>query len=519
MTTQIDELGSQPKTEPRSSELKYDQTNLSAIINDFSHDLSIRIDALNKYCSKEGNDNTIELLNKFGMMYEISGTKLLKQYLFAICEKSDINAFLKTIPAKALQNHNPKDEIGYKAINMVYPLLDDKCGTPYRLELIKLLMQHSNFKENSRKFFCDMINDEKLSCDYRYKTILSLENEELPEEAKNYFIKESCLEFIKNKLNKLSYIILACQNLINKCKLNKEEKDNVEKVLLDIAENVNVEYNTRADATDILLQSANLDTRKKANVIIKALGQVDKNDKTLYGNAQNVHTKEVEESVAEILEFLHSFDVLKVNGKAITVDYVIECINKLVEVQAETNEAQAIERKEAVELSLNRIVMDRALYSSYNCNLSHVLVRIWTYIVGHDSRIEMERRLIEELVDMSGTCSSGFVARLVNTISGFGDLSIRISWRDQIISNLSGRLNTVIRNMDNLLLQGKVLAEMTLQVDDYERRKHFLKFMRANILDIYNEMYLEFKQYMDDIDFELHFRSAISMYEMGEVLK
>ena len=48
---------------------------------------------------------------------------------------------------------------------------------------------------------------------------------------------------------------------------------------------------------------------------------------------------------------------------------------------------------------------------------------------------------------MSGTCSSGFLGRLVNTLSGFGQLSIRISFDDQLISNFVGRLNMYARRL------------------------------------------------------------------------
>ena len=61
----------------------------------------------------------------------------------------------------------------------------------------------------------------------------------------------------------------------------------------------------------------------------------------------------------------------------------------------------------------------------------------------------MKKRLLEELEEMSGTCSSGFASRLVNVISGFGDFKLTISWRDQIIANFTGRLNARARDITN----------------------------------------------------------------------
>jgi hypothetical protein len=142
-------------------------------------------------------------------------------------------------------------------------------------------------------------------------------------------------------------------------------------------------------------------------------------------------------------------------------------------------------------------------------------LKVWTYLTGHKSEEEIKKRLIEELCDMAGTCSSGFASRLVNTISGFGDFSMKISWRDQIAANLSGRLNARIRDMDNLTMQEKVMEEMAIPSTNYELRKNFLKFFRKNMPSIREEMYQEFKEHITDVEYDLYFRAAVTMYETG----
>jgi hypothetical protein len=127
----------------------------------------------------------------------------------------------------------------------------------------------------------------------------------------------------------------------------------------------------------------------------------------------------------------------------------------------------------------------------------------------------MRKRLLEELVEMSGTCSSGYSTRLINSITGFGQLSLRISWKDQIVANLMGRLNCLVRNIDDLDFQELVLIEMTIPTNDYKSRKNFLRFFRKNLLGIRDEMYQEFHHHMDDNEFDLAFRAAISNYESG----
>ena len=57
------------------------------------------------------------------------------------------------------------------------------------------------------------------------------------------------------------------------------------------------------------------------------------------------------------------------------------------------------------------------------------------------------QRLIDELIDMADTCSTGHANRLVNTFSGVGmnGLFLRIPWKDQIESNIAGRLTAKAR--------------------------------------------------------------------------
>ena len=181
-------------------------------------------------------------------------------------------------------------------------------------------------------------------------------------------------------------------------------------------------------------------------------------------------------------------------------------------------------------------------------------------------------RLIQELLDMSGTCSSGHIGRLVNCLSGFGDFSIRISWLDQMIGSVTARLNTMITkikdtfNTDEYLviivknwmhdtsnklltlhsyeIQDKVdtkiynelikdfisknkekmvdvwleyfeeavMFEMTLPLDKHDIRQNFLFFFRCSLPYIKEELYTEYKEYLSDTDFDLTLMKAFMHY-------
>jgi hypothetical protein len=518
-----------------------DEKNLQTTSCDMTIPEDIRMKALELYYNKHGMNETVEIINKLAGQFQFSGINLLKSYLYNICVKSGIHPFLKTIIIKSLCAFNKEDDTGYKAIDIVYPSMGHDVPIPCKVEIVVLLMHNKKYKEQAKIYFCDIINDDAIECVYRYKTILGLEHADFTPHSgkkKNYFITEACWSFVGNTKNPTLYRILSGQYLLRTPNLNKDRRDTVEKMLVSFSTDNDLDYNLRADSADVLLQLGRDGNKLIARDIILLLGRENHLTRTVFDNAQNVHTTEIEKSVLEIIEFLATMPTatLKsqedleeekttgktVRGTEIDYAYVKAQILKLIETEKTAKLRQPAseaepkyEREEIIKVALDRIFMDRALYSKYSCTLSFILVKIWSFISGHDSEKEMTKRLLDELVEAAGTCSSGFASRLVNSITGFGDFSLRISWREQIVANLGGRLNARARAIDDIEFQEQVLCEMTIQSNDYESRKHFLKFFRQNLLDIRDEMYSEFCKYIDESDFDLGMRAAISVYEIG----
>jgi hypothetical protein len=403
---------------------------------------------------------------------------------------------------------------------------------------VKKLMSSKTFREKTKDFFVQIVNDQSIDAEFRYRTIISLEtkstdDEKIPEQKFAYFITEGCLAFLQEERNPTRLKVLAGQYLLKGTIESEENKDVtkivgrevVEERLLCFAKSESVEYNVRADAADVLLQYGSDERKAKARDIIATLGTGNRNV-NLYQNAQNVHSKGVEESVNHVLEFLQSVNILRTEsitsdkkepkeevelGIPITVEFVEQ---KLLEMVTGKGKSRT---KQLVKASISRIVMDRAVYSKFHMSLSTVLLKIWSFTEGHEHQKEMRKRLLEEMCEMSGTCSSGFVSRLANVTTGFCEVGIKISWGDQIMGNLTGRLNRRVQDMDDLDKQEKVIVEMSIPSGDYELRKNFLKFFRQVLPHIKEEMYGEFKQYISDEDFELYFAKAILAYENGEL--
>jgi hypothetical protein len=171
------------------------------------------------------------------------------------------------------------------------------------------------------------------------------------------------------------------------------------------------------------------------------------------------------------------------------------------------------EDKKRIYTSLNRIYLDRALYTRFNNTLLTILLQTWSYIEGHESKDEMKKRLLQELVDMAGWCSTGFAGRIVNSICGFDQFNLRITWEDQIGANLEGRLNARVRKIDNEDFKQNVLMELSIDSSEPWKRKNFLKFFRENISQIREEMWEEFRVHIDDPSYDMYFLKAVIKYD------
>lgn len=525
----------------------------------------IRLKALTRYYNEYG-DNTINIVNKLCGMYQFSMTKTIEKYLHRICTDIPIPVSYKFEIVKSLFFHNK--EVAYTCLEHICIDLQD-MPTPCKIEAILMLMGNSKYRETCVTNFVEIVGSRRLNSDFKYKTILSLEGKDIDESDRRYYLEYSLLTFLNDVSNEVMYKILSGQYLLKMYNEDTNEESNedtnedniieIEKILLNIAEDVNVEYNCRADATDTLINLGSEKVKQRAKKLILELGKITDVVRTVFQNAQNAHSNEIEESACEIIEHLTTIPTDQHNGKDIDFEYVSREIKKLVIDEDDL---------EDIEISLNRINIDRALYSKTNSTLLNILLKLWSYMSDHDCKDEMHIRLVQELKSMSGTCTSGFASRLANTLSGFGRFNIRISWEDQIISNLFGRLNfrarrlteknSIFRTDENKLrdvielflnrnyyytalnqkidrisdylmidreekieecleeFEGNVLGEMGVDTSKFEDRMDFLLFFRTYISDIRNEMYDEFKGHITDTDFDLYFRSAIMKYEIGD---
>ena len=264
----------------KDNEILNDEENFKKNIFDMNLSLELRINIISKYYQIHP-EYFLEIISRINGMYSFSGTKTLEKFIYYIITETNLSSFLKIESSMSLLNFKEMEEeifekdeesfkeikrksndeikarnddrnlFAYKALNIVCFQLDEKLPTPYKVETICELMKNDQYKDESLFYFLKIINNEILDCDYRYKTILSLERRDVIN--KKFFIFESCFEFLKKSFNFTMYRILAAQNLLQNFEITEEKKCIIENTLISFAKDEDLEYNLRADAADVLL--------------------------------------------------------------------------------------------------------------------------------------------------------------------------------------------------------------------------------------------------------------------------
>ena len=72
-------------------------------------------------------------------------------------------------------------------------------------------------------------------------------------------------------------------------------------------------------------------------------------------------------------------------------------------------------------------------YSKKSGISPEILQKVYNYSLNHISEFDIQKRIVQELVDASGKCSTGYGNRLINALSGFDDIFITISHEESIV--------------------------------------------------------------------------------------
>lgn len=460
----------------------------------------------------------------------------LVRLLVLICKNPCIDSHERSITATTLYNHAFLD-VCFECFEAI--AADKAVLVQYRVEACRYLFgsEIQDNKEISQECLIEILESMALPSDYRYKiitgfisrtgfsTFLNTQKIRIPYDEEFVYGLQSC--FFYEEKNGVRERILSGQHMLGMKCVEKEEKDRIATILLGIAEHEDYEENIRADAADVILRLGTTEQVEKAREIItnlgySALGKGNKKNildrvKTIYSNTQNIHDETIAECVVKFIEKL-------IKNHTETRPYhevqqeVVNLLKARTEEETEDGEPLLDNKKKFSALSaLNRVSIDTATFTKHNVSISEVFIHVWTKIVSYpassDVRKMLENRLIEELVEMGDTCSSGHAGRFVNVLSAV-DADLRISYESQIVANIAGRINARIRAIEDSDLKASISMGMLPDAEE-EDVSSFKNFISTALPELHDELYKEFvgEKYISDEEFEKFFASGAEQWK------
>jgi hypothetical protein len=121
--------------------------------------------------------------------------------------------------------------------------------------------------------------------------------------------------------------------------------------------------------------------------------------------------------------------------------------------------------------------------------LRDTFICLYLWIIEHNNKLDLESRLLDELKEMKGYCTTGRLARLINVIQGYTEdenLMVRINDRDRTYSIVKTFLDKKLKECKN----EEVLEGM---IDLSEKYKEYIRFILSEII-------LEWKGNNENID-------------------
>ena len=226
--------------------------------------------------------------------------------------------------------------------------------------------------------------------------------------------------------------------------------------------------------------------------------QVNKNkEASIYNDTQNIHNHELNKQAMDIASVLVSSELLGKN--TLNVENILE--NTYIDYEL---------YKDKIKKSLNRIETDPAKFKN-DMTIKLVYDKICQYIIKSKHKDELIKRLGDELVEMSGLCSTGHLTRLLNSIQGFDDtpenLKITMSFVDEIYANIQNFLNKELQNDTNT---EQLLDDMISDI--HHEKKRYNDFIAKKLNQKYKELKTEYDGLIDETTLFYNLEDSINKY-------
>lgn len=478
--------------------------------------------SLLEFIPDEGREMMIRWRDMLPFIKGEEQTNLVK-LLTLICSCPSIDSHERSITAVTLYNQVFLN-VCFSCFEAI--AVDKSALVKYRIDACRYLVG-SDVQENkeiAQECLIEIIEDLGLPSDFRYNiiagfisktglsTFLNVSKIKVPyDEDFVYGLQNT---FFYEQKNGVRERILSGQHILDMSEacVGSDEKIAVGNILLDFARDTTHEENIRADAADVVLRLGTSEQISTARDIITNLGysaisgtgkksSLMDHVKTIYNNSQNMHDEKITESVSKFIEKM-------INDRTVTVKPFHEIQNDVTKM-IKSKGLESTKRFAAFK-ALNRVSIDTATFTRYKITISEIFVHVWTRIQKYDAdtRLMLENRLVEELVEMGDTCSSGHSGRFVNVLSAV-DSQLAIGYDSQITANLAGRINARVRDIPDSDLRASVAAGMLPDANE-EDQAAYKTFILGALKDLYSEMYQEFvsEKYITADEFDKYFLAA-----------
>ena len=195
--------------------------------------------------------------------------------------------------------------------------------------------------------------------------------------------------------------------------------------------------------------------------------EIKKPSRSIYEDGQNVHNTKINES---------------------TLNTASELINKYnPSTRIEYTYYNKLYKDEKIENSIHRINTDTSTFGK-GFNLYSVFQSLLNLIEQHPQKNELNKRLIDELIDMSGKCSTGHLSRLINVLQGFETnlkIKVEIDIKDEIYAKIKHLIEKNIMEQENM---DEIMEDILS-----ENKTIYIEFVKNTINDNISEMLNEYK--------------------------
>lgn len=376
---------------------------------------------------------------------------------------------------------------GYKAI-----ALDVDLSHIIRVDACRYLFikeDDMECKEIAQEVLFEITTDPKICAETRYgyiteyitqcgiKPIMLSTNQQVMYDEE--FVCGLQYNFFTHEKEAIRERILSGQNLLQMLCTTDEVKQEIADKLMKYVYNRELIEDIRADAADVVSRLGPTKSyRELAIAAIREIGRENAKSDTVYENSQNIHNSEIRKRANDYIVKMITEDELNYDFEK-TNDEISEMIKRIVIDPDEFMKAM---------YSLYRIRIDTATFTDIRVTIGRILMHVWHRVKKHRNEFPvLEQRVCDELIDMSGTCSSGHSFRLANVLS-IVDADIQISWEDQVIANFDARMQS--RLMKDK--QAETLAMSMMDDASLEEKQAMIDFTVTNAKEVVKELEGEF---------------------------